>query len=552
MVSRVLDKKKKLFLGSLLKLKGKPYIPYVQFEHLFLKEQPLTCVLKTGRQVSKSTTVIAQSIIQALTIPRFVVLTVAPLQSQSQRLSKLFLRQFLEESRIDSISELTAESAYHYSFKNGSAIIFSYAHLDADRTRGIPADKLHVDEVQDINASFIPIMEAALSASPWKLSIFTGTPKNFNNTLQMLWMSSSQGEWAIKCSACNYWNICSVQHDLLKIIGPPDPDISFENPGTICAKCGRKINPELDGTWVHAFPERIVENAGFHVPQPIMRMHFADPVAWRVLHAKMNGGHQTTVVDFYREILGEAYDTGAQLISLNDLQKCAVLPDRNNESEIMPYIVNSRVRVFGIDWGGGGEGKNNYTTISLVCLGYDGLIYVPWGTVLYTPHDHVAEAKEIIRYCDKFNVNFVAHDFTGAGSLRETILVQSGFPRERIIPFHYVSFASAKGVTTKYVPSSEDNPRARYHLDSSRAFQFLAGAIKFGKIKFFKYDYVNESNPGLLHHFLALREEVNFPAGLKRYRIVCEDGYRDEFAQATMLGCVSIWMMAGWPNYEVE
>lgn len=519
-------------------------------EPLFYQYQPLTCVLKTARQVSKTTSAVAQTILQCATIDNFTTMIVAPLEQQSLRISSLFVRPFLDSSPLLKIVGLDTERALHFKFENNSAIILSYAHQDADRTRGVPADKVHVDEVQDIRAEFIPVISAALSASRYKFSVYTGTPKNYNNTLQFLWQASSQAEWAIKCAACNYWNIASAGNDLLQMIGPPRPDISYENPGTICAKCGSVIHPAT-GRWVHSFPDRMFDYAGYHIPQPIMEMHYADPVAWKVLYGKMQGGYQTSTPDFYREILGEAYDTGTHLLTLEDITKVAVLPNRNDEAAVMDYVRNSKLRVLGIDWGGGGK-EGNYTTLSLCCLGFDGRIYVPWGIALRTPHDHIREAVEIIRIANRFGVDFIAHDFTGAGSLRETVLVHNGFPRDRIIPYYYVAFSSVKGSAAKFVPADKYNPRSTYHIDPTRAMLLVTGAIKLGKVQFFKYDYMNENDPGLLHHFLSLVEDVNFPAGHKSYRVVCEQGYRDEFAQATMLGCVCLWCMTSWPEYAVE
>jgi hypothetical protein len=55
---------------------------------------------------------------------------------------------------------------------------FSYAFLDAERTRGIPADKNVIDEVQDMNYDFLQIIHETLSGQPLGLKQYAGTPKS--------------------------------------------------------------------------------------------------------------------------------------------------------------------------------------------------------------------------------------------------------------------------------------------------------------------------------------------------------------------------------------
>lgn len=534
-------------ISALIQLKGNPYIPYDPFRVLYESDQPHMCVYKTGRQVAKTTSVIIQHILQAFKLDYFITLVVAPLDTQSARISNLFLRPIYKESKISKVFPTQLEQTYHVKFNNNSSIIFSYAYLDADRVRGIPADKIHIDEIQDINSEFVPVILEAASGSKYGFRIYTGTPKTHNNTLEFYWNKTSQAEWCIKCDACNHWNIPSIEHDLLKIIGEFREDISYERPGTVCAKCSNIIHP-ANGVWVHRVPERRWTAAGYHIPQPIISAHYADKVKWRDLLWKRDGG--MSQANFYREVLGEPSDVASRLVTFNELMAVAELGDRTELSRIRSVLSSYPLRVLGIDWGGGGEG-GNYTTISLVCATYDNVLHVPWAIELLTPHDHIAEAREIAKFVDMFQPHLVAHDYTGAGSLRETILIHTNSQLYgKMMPMRYV--VGNEGVACRYVPPQPWHPKPCYHIDATRCLQFVCGAIKGKMIKFFNDDYISDDSPGLLRHFLSLIEDVHVGRGTESYRIVCEPGYKSEFAHATMLGCVAIWQKTQrWPNFQL-
>ena len=91
-------------------------------------------------------------------------------------------------------------------FANGSLIHFRSAHLSPDRVRGITADQLAIDEIQDILADHIPVILETISHSNYKYQIYAGTPKTYENTLQQQWEKTTQCEFLIKCDGCNKYN----------------------------------------------------------------------------------------------------------------------------------------------------------------------------------------------------------------------------------------------------------------------------------------------------------------------------------------------------------
>lgn len=544
-------------LPMLLNLKSKPYTldDHFPFEELFRFRMPASIVYKTGRQVSKSTSLAAHGVVLSASRPNFTTLYVTPLFEQIRRFSTMFVQPFIDESPIKQlwVGTETVNSVLHRSFKSRSKMIFSFALLNADRVRGISADKVAIDEVQDMNREHLPIIRETMSASKMSLKQYTGTPKTLDNTLEGLWQESSQAEWFIPCLHCTTngyptWNIPSMEFHLEKMIGPYRTDISEKAPATICHKCGKVISPRM-GRWIHRYPEIAWEQAGYHVPQIIMPLHYAAPAKWSELLAKQAGRGNTPQNVFFNEILGESYDTAAKLVTLTELDAVSDL-GVNTDTAAMARMANYRMRVMGVDWGGGGEKQISFTTIALLGVRFDGGIDVIWGKRLLTPHDHIREAKDVLHYWQLFKPEILAHDYTGAGSLRETFLVQAGVPARQIMPCMYVRSASQKPCF--HVAPTMQHPRSHYRVDKSRTLLLTCAMIKCQRLHFFNKDFTSNEDPGLIRDFLALIEDkiVTMAAG-EIYRIGRQEGFSDDFAQAVNLGCTAIWHRTGvWPKLD--
>lgn len=139
-----------LLLPALLKLKGRPYTVerHYPFEPFFNTFMPRNLVLKTGRQVSKSTSLAAQGVVLSNCIPYFNTLYVTPLFEMIRRFSNNYVRGFIDESPVKNLwtSSTTSSNVLQRSFTNKSNMFFSYAFLDADRTRGLNCSKCSFDE----------------------------------------------------------------------------------------------------------------------------------------------------------------------------------------------------------------------------------------------------------------------------------------------------------------------------------------------------------------------------------------------------------------------
>jgi len=545
-----------------LTLNGKPYHlqEHYPFSPIYNVQMPNASVWKTGRQVAKSTNLASHGVILANCIPNFKTVYITPLYEQIRRFSNNYVRPFIDQSPVKSLwsGTSTENSVLQRSFKNLSLMIFSFALLDADRIRGISADKVAIDEVQDMDPDHLPIINETMSHSPWALKQYTGTPKSLDNPIEALWQRSSQAEWFVPCYNCRSnrgkttWNIPTANYHIEKMIGPYNEFISERAPGLVCHMCQKPINPRPpNGRWVHRFKDRRGRFDGYHVPQIVMPLHCSRPDKWAELLAKRE---TTSPHIFYNEVLGESVDIGQKIVTETELRKASVLPWKNDEKNPSPEMVgllkDYRQRILAVDWGGGGEAGVSFTSIALLGLRPGtNQIDVVWGKRLKTPNDHMREAREVIHWVRKFGVDLIAHDYTGAGIVRETILVQAGFPAERIMPVQYVRAATRNLITA--VEPTALHQRQHYRLDKTRSLLYTCQAIKLNLLRFFQYDYVDQDNSGLIADFLALVEEKaeSRMAG-DIYTITRNPMFSDDFAQAVNIGAAAMWHSNGiWPDF---
>lgn len=553
-------------LPLLLRLKGKPYRlhNYFPFEPFFRTRMAKTVLLKTGRQVSKSTSLAAQGVVFSNSRPYFSTLYVTPLFEMIRRFSHNYVREFIDESPVSNLftGTKTTNQILQRSFKNGSAMYFSYAFLDAERTRGIPADKNVIDEVQDMNYDFLQIIHETLSGSPYALKQYAGTPKSLDNTIEKLWEDSSQAEWMIKCHhpGCGHWNVPAADWDLWEMIGPWHRDISEACPGVVCGPCQKPINPRA-GRWVHRYPEKRWSFAGYHVPQIIMPMHYANQEKWDVLKGKQEGRSNTTPTTFLNEVCGESCDSGSKLLTKTDIMNACVLPWASKMKDAVPHIKKYVRRVLAVDWGGGGgavkggsskggEQKRNrtsFTTLAVMGVTPDGKTDVIWGHRSVRTHDWEYEARLCLEAMTAFKCSHIAHDYSNAGEGRLVLLYQAGLPESNIINMRYQGFGHN---IMNYHQPTEDNPHPWYAIDKSRSLVTTCMCVKHGLIRFFKYDYVSADQVGLLEDFLALVEEkVDSRLGSDAYVITRNPNKPDDFAHSVNMGaCCLWWLTKKWPN----
>ena len=507
---------------------------HFQFEPLYKTISAKRTIWKCGRQCGKSFGIASRGILRAGLLPNYHILFVQPRFDQIKRFSqtivKLLLKNWtLYKLLVDTEGE---QNVLTKEFKCGSRFHMEYTFLSADRVRGLSGiSELNVDEIADIDFSFLPILAETMSATiRYGLSIYTGTPKTTDNTLEVLWQDSSMAEWAVKCLGCNKTNIPAADQDLLKMIGKQ---------GLICAKCGKPIDAR-NGYYVHAFPDRRTSFEGYHISQPIHPLHYAIPSKWQDLLYKLQNYNKAK---FFNEVLGEACDESVKLLTKADIVQAANFSD-NDMAKAATEAKKYEMLVMGVDWSGGGELSHSYTAIAICGI-------KPTSDVIdciycsRLPHGlaPAEESKLLAQIANMFGVTYIAHDYTGAGYLREAMLIQAGIPTGHFLPFTYVVQPTKAVINWN---QATGGARASYSLDKARSLMVLCAMMKAKKVTVPKWEYAGD----ILSDLLALMEN---PKELERgnilFLITSKPKMSDDFAHALNFACSALWhARQAYPN----
>jgi hypothetical protein len=265
-------------------------------------------------------------------------------------------------------------------------------------------------------------------------------------------------------------------------------------------------------------------------------MHYENEEKWKELLAHREGKDNYTSAKFSNEVLGESADVGIKLITMTDIQKASVL-SKNTIEEACARIRGCKVRILGVDWGGGGQEEVSFTAIAIVGL----------NPTKSTCECHFAErfslgmlyddeVKAILQYFRGAGCHYLAHDYGGSGGLREAMLIQAGLPVNRIIGFSYVYSPSRHIV--HYNSPAQGEMRGYYALDKTRSLVLQALSLKSGIIQLPEY----ESSKNVTHDLLALMEDKHdAPKGSDIYLIRRQPKLSDDFAHALNFACMGIW-----------
>lgn len=366
---------------------------HIQFNSMFSDEYAPDTLFMTGRQVGKSMSLSRIEVLDAIRTPELQLLYVAPLQSQSYRYSTLYLKEAINSCELASMMQMKAlegqwsdsmilKAVGHQSFANGAGIQLTYAKTSPDRARGIFADCIDFDEVQDQLTDNIPIISQSTKQSKWGTRRFTGTAKTSDNTIEGLWQNSSKCEWAMKCDHCGAWNIPNMDGRVMDMI---------QADGLHCVECGGKLNVR-NGEWVPEIPGRMLTFRGYHIPQIILPFHAENMNNWgRIVRDVLS----LPLPIIMQEILGISCSQGQRLIDQRIIDRQSDLPSMlQMQKELHRYAFT----VGGLDWGGAEQVSFTVHTILGVCL--DGSIEVLWARRYqgFDPDEVLAEVAKTHYY----------------------------------------------------------------------------------------------------------------------------------------------------------
>ena len=323
-------------------------------------------LLKTARQVAKSTTLSNFLIAEACGVPHWRSLFVAPSQEQTTKFSQTRLGKtifYSPEIRNRWVSKDLSSRVFLKLFQNGSEIAFTFACDDPDRARGNSADRVAYDEVQDIlYDEVIPVVNECMANSDFAYETYCGTPKSMENTIEQLWQWSTQTEWVMRCEHCS-------THQFF------DTDKCVGKKGPICLKCSKYIDVRK-GEWIdmstYANDHEGKRIKGYHIPQFILPKNV--PVSmpldfknqelalkrWKRILAK----HAVyPPAKFKNEVIGVSDAIGTRLISKEELEALCKNYEVHEQPVQNSMLSNLRGIVAGVDWSGGGMQGNSRTVL---------------------------------------------------------------------------------------------------------------------------------------------------------------------------------------------
>ena len=410
-------------LPHLFRLRGQPYSlkDHIQLREFFDAEYTRDTILCCGRQVAKSMSTSRSEILDCITTPNLQVLYVAPLQSQAQRYSTLYVREAiqscpfalkLQEKEMEGVlsDSKIMKAVGHQSFANGAGLQLMYAKTSPDRARGIMADRIDFDEVQDQLFDTVPIISQSLKASRYGIRKFAGTAKTLDNTIERLWQQSSKREWVMKCPHCGYENIPTKDG---RISDMPQPDgMHCVNP-----RCRGKLNVR-SGRWIAFSPEKDNVFRGFHIPQVVLPFMVENPASWSLIWRDIQRLPESLVM---QEVFGISESMGSRIIDETHIRRQSTLPSMNVlRNNLDRYVMT----LSGIDWGGAEQ--NSFTVHVIIGIRADGRV-----DVLYAQRYHaydpdamflnIAKAHALYKcsMClDKDSLVLVKNHLTGVGYKR--------------------------------------------------------------------------------------------------------------------------------------
>lgn len=450
-------------------------------------------LLVAARQVEKSTLLGNSALSHCCMIPSYKVLYVSPSATQTKTFSIDRVKEPIETSDVlrAYTTRSLSQNVFEKQFVNRSKITLRYAFLNADRTRGIPAHRLLIDELQDILTDNIPVIEQCTSHAPEHLKsfIYSGTPKSLDNTIEVYRSQrSTQGEWMVPCDCKGgeggrYWNILTENSIGLKSL--------------ICQRCGKGIHPmHPDAQWAHqvAWDEKKAPWESYRIPQLM--------VPWKpwseILYDRDNYPRDR----FYNEVLGLSYDSGMRPLTRAQLIDCCNPNVRLNEDALRVYLANSRENIIyaGIDWGA--DTDASYTV--LVLGTFVGTTFRIFYAHRFVGED-VSPEKQLDKICavlHHFNVRRVGTDY-GGGQYGNDRLVRT-FGRNRMMRYQYVGRAKRK---LEYKPLLN-----RFMASRTEVMSDIFNAIKRHRIEFpcwedFAEPYGNDML-NIFSEYNELRREV--------------------------------------------
>lgn len=420
---RIITTNKRVIAENLFQLGGKPFSlnHHPPFREIY-ESTHNHIVICSGRQVGKSTTAANFQVAECIGQPYWGSIGVLPSVMQMRRYSNQRVGEVIANAPLIKKwfqNAASRKNTMERSFANGSIMYFG-ALSQIESLRGLSANRILEDEVQDMVSDDLPIVEESLSGQPSHMQYImrTGTAKTVGNLLETTLRESTMNEWIVICPSGHH-NIPAVEN--------------IERDGFTCKKC-KSLCDVRNGYWLATnglyTPEGEVRKwLGFRVPQIIMPGHTEDTKKWHEIYHKR---HRLDPMTFMNEVMGAAAGSGIDFLSEDDLRKCTE-PNYQNALNWIDDGGDYYVKMATVDWGL--TAKKSFTVLSIWGVTKTGrikLIHVH----RYMDPDIFRQVDDIAKRIIAFGASQVGVDW-GAGFAQSRILEEK--IKRPVHRFMYVS-----------------------------------------------------------------------------------------------------------------
>lgn len=498
-------------------------------------------ILMWARQCEKSTTAACKAIALMAAIPNMKALFIQPRFSQVSVFSQQRFKKIAEDSpkiAAEMLSTMNIWQVGMKQFNNGSIANFRSCYLSADATRGVSADLVNIDEIQDIISDEIPVIEECQShALPDRFfRIYTGTPKSKMNVLPRRYDHSCQFEWMVRCKhmGCHHWNYLD-EHVI--------SDTMF-----ICTKCGKELYPkrhknphdkdDYGGEWVAMRPSKLDECFGFRISQ--IQVPFQ---SFSRVHSKLHDPEIPFPV-FQNEVLGLPSEEGELVLTEHDIRNAC---EENRTAWDSPDGIKlvGRPMFMGIDHGTGmrstdtmgkARKKRAFTVVVIGAYGADEKFRLHYmEKFLGARSDLVSQPGMFDRLARKFGVVFCGSDYGFGHINNESLIDNYGWKPVDVGTLDPVMLefqSSQQRALVKF--DNHAGKYGRYLIDRFQNMRATIDAIKKARIRFPMFELMkNDPNPKMpfIDDFTSIFIEYDDYHKSMRY----DHTLPDDAFQATML-----------------
>ncbi|HEY1602464.1 MAG TPA: phage terminase large subunit family protein [Pirellulales bacterium] len=417
-----------------MRFAARPYLPAIYA----VRDRNL--VIRASRQVEKSTFLANTILFEACANRNARILFVSPRAEQASVFSHIRLMPMVRDSPLLARHLLGKQKKLpvtNVTFANGAQLYLRAAFHSADACRGLSANLLLVDEVQDIAAGDLPVLAETLSHAEHGRMILTGTPKLVDNHLEGFFSQSTANCWTIVCDGCQ--NPVRIDE---RALGP----VSL-----ICNNCQTPLDA-AHGAWVPRNPQG-TWGEGFTISHPM--------VPWLDFHDVLERQRAYDPVRFRNEVLGLPTTLGDHVVTRAELESCCGDDVLSNTSPFLGMPLYA-----GVDWGGGMASR---TVLVVGTMRSDFTFHILHIAAFQPQEDPQRILDQISRQCREFRVVALAADGNGNGHVYNRLLYDRLRPQRG---FYSIFYSQAEQRPTP------DGVMHRWTVNRSASIGVLFGRVK--------------------------------------------------------------------------